>query len=408
MTIYNDIYLGDAAANDAICKMRKNKFARKTHAQKAEFFARMDHVIYFLDLFAKLSALGDRAPADVFAAAERIAAAKGWLRPALAAADGGVVAVAPHAAVVPRLCADAASTRGSASDSAARVAVAPEPDVVMVDASTTRTAAPTPSLAADDDDDPFDRVLFDPADLDDSSDARGSTNESDWASVEAWLNKRNTETFEAALKAAQKARYATVTERIQLKCRFGDIDRAAAAAVAQKAGYRLAPEEVRAGAPRPLPSSVDGLRETPVVARTRLLSAPTSRAAQVDDAAKLAAIPEPVQQRMYKAGLEARYAALPERIAFGARMGRWLDAALVAASLSKEGRPVTEAEVRGGAARPFSHVCEKRPPSPRAREAVVRDTASRRCATRPCSRVSRKRRCSARTTPGASRSCRRI
>ena len=30
------------------------------------------------------------------------------------------------------------------------------------------------------------------------------------------------------------------------------------------------------------------------------------------------------------------------------------DAALVAASLSKEGRPVTEAEVRGGAARPFS------------------------------------------------------
>ena len=75
MTIYNDIYLGDAAANDAICKMRKNKFARKTHAQKAEFFARMgDHMIYFLDLFDALDALGDRAPADVLAAAERIAA----------------------------------------------------------------------------------------------------------------------------------------------------------------------------------------------------------------------------------------------------------------------------------------------------------------------------------------------
>ena len=284
VTIYNDIYLGDAAANDAVCQMRKDKFARKTHAQKAEFFARMaDHVIYFLDLFAELDALGDRAPADVLAAAERIAAAKGWLRPALAAADGGVVAaVAPHAAVamprlravdaMPRLRADTASSRGSASDSAARVVVAPEPDAVMVDASTTRTVAPTPSLAADDDDDPFDRLLFDPADLDDSSDARGSTNESDWASVEAWLNKRNPETFDAALKAAQKARYATVTDRIQLKCRFGDIDRPAAAAVAGEYGYKLAPEEVRAGAPRPLPSSVDCSGETPVVVRTSALA----------------------------------------------------------------------------------------------------------------------------------------
>jgi len=274
VTIYNDIYLGDAAANDAICQMRKDKFARKTHAQKAEFFARMDHIIYFLELFDALDALGDRAPADVLAAAKRIAAAKGWLRPALAAADGGVVAaVAPHAAVaMPRLHADVASARGSASDSAARVAVAPEPDVVMVDASTTRTVAPTPSLAADDDDDPFDRLLFDPADLDDSSDARGSTNESDWASVEAWLNKRNPETFDAALKAAQKARYATVTKRIQLQCRFKQLDRPAAAAVAQKAGYELAPEEVRASAPRPLPSSVDASRDTPVVARTSALA----------------------------------------------------------------------------------------------------------------------------------------
>ena len=256
--------------------MRKDKFARKTHAQKAEFFARMNHVIYFLDLFDALDALGDRAPADVLAAAKRIAAAKGWLRPALAAADGGVVAaVAPHAAVaMPRLHADVASARGSASDSAARAAVAPETDAIMVDAPTIHTVAPTPSLAADDDggDDPFDCVLFDPADLDDAPDARGSTSESDWASVEAWLNKRNPETFDAALKAAQKARYATVTERIQLKCRFGTIDRAAAAAVAQKAGYELAPEEVRASAPRPLPSSVDASRDTPVVARTSALA----------------------------------------------------------------------------------------------------------------------------------------
>ena len=254
--------------------MRKDKFARKTHAQKADFFARMgDHIIYFLDLFDALDALGDRAPADVLAAAKRIAAAKGWLRPALAAADGGVVAaVAPHAAVaMQRLRADVASARGSASDSAARVAVAPEPDVVMVDASTTRTVAP-PSLVADDDDDPFDRVLFDPEELDDSSDAHDSTDASDWASVEAWLNKRNTETFNAALKAAQKARYATVIERFQLQCRFGHIDRAAAADVAQKAGYPLAPEEVRASAPRPLPSSVDASRDTPVVARTSALA----------------------------------------------------------------------------------------------------------------------------------------
>ena len=250
MTIYDDIYLGDAAANDAVCKMRKDKFARKSHAQKADFFARMgDHIIYFLDLFDALDALGDHAPADVLAAAKRIAAAKGWLRPALAAADGGVVAaVAPHAAVaMPRLHADVASARGSASDSAARVAVAPKPDVVMVDASSSRTVAP-PSLVADDD--PFDRVLFDPADLDDSPDAHGSTDESDWASVEAWLDKRNPETFDAALKAAQKARYANVTERIQLQCRFKLFDRPAAAAVAHEYGYKLAPEEVRAGAPR--------------------------------------------------------------------------------------------------------------------------------------------------------------
>ena len=58
VTIYKDIYLGDAAANDAICKLRKDKFARKTHAQKADFFARMgDHIIYFLDLFDALMSL---------------------------------------------------------------------------------------------------------------------------------------------------------------------------------------------------------------------------------------------------------------------------------------------------------------------------------------------------------------
>ena len=257
----------------------------------------------------------------------------------------------------------------------------------MVDASTTRTAAP-PSLVADDNscDDPFDRVLFDPADLDDSSDARGSTNESDRALVEAWLDKRNPETFDAALKAAQKARYAPLIERFLLQCQLKMLDRPAAAAVAQKAGYELEPEKVRASAPRPLPSSVDASRDTPVVARTRALVESTSRAAQVDDATKLAAIPEAVQQRMYDAGLGA--CPLTQKIPHGFQ-ARYLDAALVADSLSEPGRSVTEADVSGGAARPFLPVREGRPPSPRAREVVVRNIASHRSATRPCSRVSR-------------------
>ena len=72
---------------------------------------------------------------------------------------------------------------------------------------------------------------------------------------------------------------------------------------------------------------------------------------------------------MYKAGLEARYASLPERIALLVQLGN-RDAALVAASLSKEGRSVTEAEVRGGAARPISTARR-----PRHRVAQVRNPA---------------------------------
>ena len=47
-----------------------------------------------------------------------------------------------------------------------------------------------------------------------------------------------------------------------------------------------------------------------------------------------------------------RYASLPELIEFGVRIGN-LGAALVADSLSEPGDPVTEADVRGGAACPF-------------------------------------------------------
>jgi hypothetical protein len=51
---------------------------------------------------------------------------------------------------------------------------------------------------------------------------------------------------------------------------------------------------------------------------------------------------------MYDAGLEA----LTRKIPLGVQLG-WLGAALVADSLSEPGRLVTEADVRGGAARPF-------------------------------------------------------
>ena len=63
----------------------------------------------------------------------------------------------------------------------------------------------------------------------------------------------------------------SLAEKILLQCQFQQLDRPAAAA-ANKNGYELAPEEVRAGAPRPLPSSVDGSTETPVVVRTSALA----------------------------------------------------------------------------------------------------------------------------------------
>jgi hypothetical protein len=64
----------------------------------------------------------------------------------------------------------------------------------------------------------------------------------------------------------------SLAEKILLQCQFQQLDRPAAAAAANKNGYELAPEEVRAGAPRPLPSSVDCSTETPVVVRTSALA----------------------------------------------------------------------------------------------------------------------------------------
>ena len=80
---------------------------------------------------------------------------------------------------------------------------------------------------------------------------------------------------EEALRRAYDAgriTYESLIDRIQLKCRLKQLDRPAAVAVANKYGYELAPAEVRASAPRPLPSSVDGSRDTPVVARTSALA----------------------------------------------------------------------------------------------------------------------------------------
>ena len=70
-----------------------------------------------------------------------------------------------------------------------------------------------------------------------------------------------------------------------------------------------------------------------------------------------------------------RYASLPELIEFGVRIGN-LGAALVADSLSEPGDPVTEADVRGGAARPI------RP--------FARDDRPRRSHERPSSATSRR------------------
>ena len=94
-----------------------------------------------------------------------------------------------------------------------------------------------------------------------------------------------------------------------------------------------------------------------------------------------------------------RYAPLTQKIPKGIQLGN-LGAALVADFLSEPGHPVTEADVRGGAACPFHPVCET--VVARTREAVVRNTASRRSAIRTRSGVSRKISCSARTTRGSS------
>ena len=188
---------------------------------------------------------------------------------------------------------------------------------------------------------------------------------------------RARQSFDVDAARPEHQRYESIVHRIQLQCRLKQLDRPAAAAVAQEAGYQLAPEEVRAGAPRCLRPST--LRETHQSSRAPGPSS-ASRAAQVNDAAKLRAIREDVLQRMYDAGLEARYAPLTQKIPLGVQLG-WLGAALVAASLSKEGRLVTEADVRGGAARPFLPFARE----DRSRRAHARpsSTTPRRAGPRP-------------------------
>ena len=86
----------------------------------------------------------------------------------------------------------------------------------------------------------------------------------------SYVNTRAADAFARAVSRICSPE--SLTEKILLQCQFQRLDRPAAAAVAHKYGYELAPEEVRAGAPRPLPSSVDASRDTPVVARTSALA----------------------------------------------------------------------------------------------------------------------------------------
>ena len=83
---------------------------------------------------------------------------------------------------------------------------------------------------------------------------------------------RARQSFDVDAARPEHQHWESIVHRILMQIRFKALDRPAAVAVAQEAGYQLALEEVRAGAPRPLPSSVDASRDTPVVARTSALA----------------------------------------------------------------------------------------------------------------------------------------
>ena len=68
---------------------------------------------------------------------------------------------------------------------------------------------------------------------------------------------RARQSFDVDAARPEHQHYESIVHRILLKCRFQQFDRPAAAAVAHEYGYELAPEEVRASAPRFLrPSTV--------------------------------------------------------------------------------------------------------------------------------------------------------
>ena len=59
---------------------------------------------------------------------------------------------------------------------------------------------------------------------------------------------RARQSFDVDAARPEHQHYESIVHRILLKCRFQQFDRPAAAAVAHEHGYKLAPEEVRAGA----------------------------------------------------------------------------------------------------------------------------------------------------------------
>ena len=157
------------------------------------------------------------------------------------------------------------------------------------------------------------------------------------------------------------------------------LDRPAAAAVAQKAGYGR----------RATPASVDASRDTPVVARTRALVRVTvaprrsmTRPSSGDRGGVL--------QRMYDAW------ACSHKRSRGVQLG-WLGAALVAASLSKEGRSNGSRRPRRRA-RPFlpfaredrSRRAHSRPSSTTPRRAGPHPDALRRFSAEALQRVRRR------------------
>jgi hypothetical protein len=232
----------------------------------------------FLAACAEAGTAAPRAAHDAAAArdaARALAAASRAAAPLEDAAGAAPVRPIPSLRDDEAVASSSAPRASSGRAVAATVSSAPTPavassaqsdgDVEMLDARRPSAASAPPELADD--------VL---ARLDDEEvqEALAAAGEESAApdAFDIFVDALDRPTFRRALSLMLRGLYATVTERIQLQCQFQKLDRPAAAAVAHEYGYGLAPEEVRASAPCPLPSSVDASRDTPVVARTSALA----------------------------------------------------------------------------------------------------------------------------------------